>query len=375
MNRRLWGGVVWHLLLVLLGSLNVDVCSPRVMLAANALTITPLGERISAMTSLRMGKGFNKARNKQAELAKKMALAKFQNKKEPSDGMNKSNENKNMETTGRGGGGGGGDDGGDTHDERKLRQDFEKLLQSTKGAIPIGDDGGSAYISPIQAGSKLKKKIAPKRKQPSEKEMKVLQEQQREKERQKDKVYRIESQRLHFESLIDVETSAPLGAIGAAKLVPWVPPFVKIGLIVLADPRSNSNDLRKAMKYQHSSHSKLEADGNGVNNNKNEIDVVFITADSVGETNAWLKRNDMDISATSKSKPTGPTSKIRVCSDPRLSFMTSYEIIADDIEHRWSLTMLVFDTNGSILQSERDVDASNCNQLISKAIRDLRKIG
>uniref|UniRef100_A0A7S4EQ73 Uncharacterized protein n=1 Tax=Pseudo-nitzschia australis TaxID=44445 RepID=A0A7S4EQ73_9STRA len=90
---------------------------------------------------------------------------------------------------------------------------------------------------------------------------------------------------------------------------------------------------------------------------------------------SWLKRNDMDISATSKSKPTGPTSKIRVCSDPRLSFMTSYEIIADDIEHRWSLTMLVFDTNGSILQSERDVDASNCNQLISKAIRDLRKIG
>ena len=284
MNGGLWESVVWLLLLVLLGSLNVDICSPQIMLAANALTITPLAERRSVMTSLRMGKGFNKARNKQAELVKKMALAKSQNKKEPSDGTNKSNGNKNMDTTGRCGGDD--DDGEHTNDEKKLRQDFEELLQSTKCAMPMGDDGGSAYIPPIQAGSKLRKKIAPKRKQPSEKEMKVLQEQEREKERQKDKVYRIEVQRLHFESLIDVETSAPLGAIGAAKLVPWVPPFVKIGLIVLADPRSNSNDLRKAMKYEHSSQSKLEADGSVVNGNKNEIDVVFIAADSVGETNA-----------------------------------------------------------------------------------------
>ena len=85
--------------------------------------------------------------------------------------------------------------------------------------------------------------------------------------------------------------------------------------------------------------------------------------------NSWLKRNGID-SATATATATS-TSKVRIFSDPQLSFMASYEIIGDDIDHRWSMTMLVFDTNGDILRVERDVDPSRSNQLVSSTIREL----
>jgi hypothetical protein len=91
---------------------------------------------------------------------------------------------------------------------------------------------------------------------------------------------------------------------------------------------------------------------------------------------SWLTRNGLLVSLTSN--------KIRILSDPQLSFMSSYGIIGgggDEDEdatataaadYRWSMSMLVFDTNGDTVQFERDVDPSHCNELVTKTIREVK---
>ena len=238
-----------------------------------------------------MGKGFNKARNKQAELAKKMAIAKSQNQAAPSttsddkvtlsDEPKNTNNDKDIKTQ---------QTLKDTTDNDKQQQrmkDFETLLRTTKGAMPTGNDSESAFIAPIQAGSntKKKKKIIPQVNHNRPTKSKKKKDGKNKENVRNTQGAVIEAKRQHFESLIDATTSAPLGPIGAAKLVPWVPPFLKKGLIVFVDPRSNSKDLRRTMLF-HASSSLVEISGN--DNIDADVDVAFVTADSVGETQAWV---------------------------------------------------------------------------------------
>ena len=96
---------------------------------------------------------------------------------------------------------------------------------------------------------------------------------------------KVEAQRIHFEELIDVSTSTALGVIGAAKLVPWVPPYLKSCLIVFVDPRTNSNDLRRTIQYLSSiSTISSSSSSSSSSPSDNDGDVVFVTADSVAET-------------------------------------------------------------------------------------------
>jgi hypothetical protein len=65
--------------------------------------------------------------------------------------------------------------------------------------------------------------------------------------------------RSDFERLVEVTDSnnaknlLPLGSILAAQLVPWIPPFLNDHLIVLADPRRQSGDVRQAVSHLLSS--------------------------------------------------------------------------------------------------------------------------
>jgi hypothetical protein len=83
------------------------------------------------------------------------------------------------------------------------------------------------------------------------------------------------AKRRDFESLVALESSRPLGPMGASQLVPWVPPYLAEYLVVLADPRKQSGDLRQSIQY-------LTA------NLAPEIlaQVMVITADPNGETAA-----------------------------------------------------------------------------------------
>lgn len=61
------------------------------------------------------------------------------------------------------------------------------------------------------------------------------------------------ARRRHFESLVSVTTKQPLGPMAAAHLVPWVPPYLSRYLIILADPRKQSPELRSALQFLTSS--------------------------------------------------------------------------------------------------------------------------
>jgi Golgi nucleoside diphosphatase len=214
--------------------------------------------RTTSSTVLDMGKGFNNARSRQAELAKKMELAKMKQ----TESLSGTDEQPPVEEK---------IDGRDVDEDHKM---FQRLLDTTKGALPTDTDTDSAFIAPIKAGQQ---KITQRIKKPSEPTAKQLAK-QLEKAEIKDKEKRRIAQRIHFESLIDVQTSRQLGAIVAAQLVPWVPPYLNDCLIVFADPRTNSMDLRQAIKYLSSACSNLE-DGNP-QQQKIMDQVVVITADS-----------------------------------------------------------------------------------------------
>ena len=51
--------------------------------------------------------------------------------------------------------------------------------------------------------------------------------------------------------------------------------------------------------------------------------------------------------------------------------MTTYEIVGDAIDHRWSMVMLVFDTKGDLVRMERDVEPSRCGEVVAGAMEDL----
>jgi hypothetical protein len=211
-----------------------------------------------------MAKGFNKAQNKQAELLKKMQLAKKYKQENPLLKAEESVEENNDQ----------GDVDAKTMDAE--RQAFQRLLDSTKGAIPTDTDTDSPFITQIKVGPK---KVKKKKVSPAPKEKQV--------EKDTKEEMRV-AQRIHFESLIDIETSKELGSIGAAKLVPWVPPYLNECLIVFADPRTNSADLRQTIKYLASACPNIEDNDGEKNPSEQKIidQVIFVTADSVPEIQA-----------------------------------------------------------------------------------------
>ena len=200
----------------------------------------------SDAVALSMGKGFNRAKNKQAELATKLATARKE--KGSVEGDKKEDENNNI-----------------IDKDRKL---FDELLSTTKGAIPTDDDTESAFIANIKAGQSKKPKIKIPSKTPV-----INKANDVAKKKEEEKV----AQRLNFEGLVEITTEKaannPLGPIGAAQLVPWVPPYLNDCLVVFVDPRSNSGDLRQTVKYLTSN---LEDD-------KSRRQVICVTADSTQE--------------------------------------------------------------------------------------------
>eukprot|EP00586_Coscinodiscus_wailesii_P013504 CAMPEP_0172514452 /NCGR_PEP_ID=MMETSP1066-20121228/260214_1 /TAXON_ID=671091 /ORGANISM="Coscinodiscus wailesii, Strain CCMP2513" /LENGTH=369 /DNA_ID=CAMNT_0013295121 /DNA_START=19 /DNA_END=1128 /DNA_ORIENTATION=+ len=285
---------------------------------------------------LRMGKGFNSARNKKAALAKKMAQAKKQSLGE--DHNNDANEG--MEPY-------------QTEEERKLEEDrarFAQLLRESKvsNPNPYEDDYGSqsrqirvAQVMPGMAG----RATAPKTR-------KVNDAKRRKKKSAKDKAGEREEEtdvdkplqegdiakRADFEPLIACDSGTQLGAIDAARLVPWVPPFVKDFIVILSDPRAQSGDLRRTVQYLTSNLSPDILD-----------QVIAISSDKASETRNWMKRVEVD-------------TPIRMFSDRDWEWMRRYSAVVTD--GRWSLSIMVIDNSGVIREIIRDVEPSKASELV-----------
>jgi hypothetical protein len=87
------------------------------------------------------------------------------------------------------------------------------------------------------------------------------------------------AQRVHFEALIDTRIKQPLGSMGAAKLVPWVPPFRHQNVIIVVDPRKQSSDFRTAIQY---------LEGNDEIKTAALTSIIGITSDTAEEVNAYV---------------------------------------------------------------------------------------
>ena len=89
------------------------------------------------------------------------------------------------------------------------------------------------------------------------------------------------SQRIHFETLVDAFTKKPLGSMGAAKLVPWVPPFIHRNIIIVVDPRKQSSEFRTALQYLESNNEQRKESA--------ASNVIGITSDTSEEMIAYVQ--------------------------------------------------------------------------------------
>jgi len=203
-----------------------------------------------------MGKGFNSAKNKQSELAKKMALAKKQQQMDTA-----SVEDELV------------DDDDESTQKDKDHLLFAQLLAQSQ---PVRSERvftqSESRISEETKTHKVKAKDLKRKRRVAKESTKkksmymtsrffelclawtnkallgcadMMKEMDTEAPLQEGDV----AQRRHFENLVSLETSQPLGPMGAAQLVPWVPPYLADYLVVLADPRRQSGDLRQTIQY------------------------------------------------------------------------------------------------------------------------------
>jgi hypothetical protein len=93
------------------------------------------------------------------------------------------------------------------------------------------------------------------------------------------------AKRRHFEALICSTTKQPLGPMSAAQLVPWVPPYLSRSLIVLADPRKRSSDLRAGLQaFRSLSSASTPTETAGIS----AFTVIAITSDTPEETARYV---------------------------------------------------------------------------------------
>lgn len=171
---------------------------------SSAFCISP-SKRLS-YTALDMGKGLNKAKNKQAALAKKMDLARQQKEGVVQDDAS----DKSIQSL--------------SDAEIKKRNDqlrFEQLLQQESSNV-LNNYSKDGYLS----------------KEQEEEEISAAR-------RGVDRLFEGDPAPYDvFEGLVDIKTSNAIGTSGAKRLIPKEGEY----LIVVTDPRMKSDELREAVK-------------------------------------------------------------------------------------------------------------------------------
>ena len=314
---------------------------------------------------LRMGKGFNSAKSKQLELAKKMALAKKQH--QPDEEQQKGGEATPAD----------GDE-----EEKRLQQDrarFSELLRTSKVSNPnplYEDDEldnirrqSRRELQPMasitaKAGAlnakRSKSNTGNTKDKKRQRKDNIKTSQVKEEEDEDQPLQEGDIARRHdFEGLLSCETGNALGPIVSAQLVPWVPPFTAEYLIVLADPRAQSSDLRRAVQYVSS-------------NTSPDIlrHIIAINSDEVSVTKSWIERT-MTQPKQSNDGGNGEDNEglLRIFSDRNWEWMRRYSAVDDG---RWSMSMMVIDSDAVIRKVIRDVDPSQACQLLAEAIESIK---
>ena len=118
-----------------------------------------------------------------------------------------------------------------------------------------------------------------------------------------------------------------------------------------------SSDLRRAIQYISS-------------NASPDIlqQVIAINSDEVNITKSWIDRT-MTQRGDDGSDTEGDAALIHVFSDRNWEWMRRYSAVDDG---RWSMSMMVIDSDAVIRRVIRDVDPSQACQLLAEAIESIK---
>ena len=267
-----------------------------------------LSTPLSSTTTLFMGKSINK----QAELRKKMEMAKKQKAgavpaSEEADDQKKALSDQDIK-------------------ERNDRLRFDELLKKSSAAV-FNDYSSDGYLN----------------KQQEEEEINAQR-------KGLDRIFEGDPAPTDcFQELVNVQTGNTIGKPGMEQLIPWLNSHNKNAhkdyLVCVSDPRDTSPELRDSVQNLLSTLPKQIMDR-----------TVFINSDSPAENRRWMKRKEL-------------TDKIRVFSDEQRHWMRDYTALG---EKRWSMTVFVI-SGQKVAKLAREVDSFAVGRTISKAIQSLQE--
>jgi len=259
---------------------------------------------------------YGKSLNKQAELRRKMELA----KKQKSGGDNNATNESSKEG------------GGKSHDAAKLSADeikqrndrlrFEELLKKSSSTV-LNDYSSDGYLNAKQEEAEISAQRSGI-----------------------DRIFEGDPAPVDcFQDLHTVQTQNKLGKKGTERLLPWMHFSEKDYLICLCDPRAQSPELRQSVKNILA---ELPRDLQEA--------LIVINADSPAENRRWMKRNEIS------------ENRIRVFSDESKEWMRSFTALG---EKRWSMTMFVL-ANGRCQKIAREVDEYAVARVIQNAVESYK---
>jgi hypothetical protein len=147
-----------------------------------------------------------------------------------------------------------------------------------------------------------------------------------------------------FYDIVNIHTGNALGKEGASRMLPWLNTNQKDYLVIITDPREKSLDLRSTIK------------GISANFPPNELSkLIVINADTPSENKRYLKKNDI--------------SNVNVYCDEKREWMREYTVLG---ENRWSMSVLIL-ADKRVERLVRDVDLELAVPTIQNAIQSLKR--
>lgn len=260
-----------------------------------------------------MGKGLNKFKNKQADLKRKMELAKQQKKEaggaEEDDAEEEGTKPKKLSAK--------------EIKERNDRKRFEDLLKR-EGSKVLSDYTSNSYLNNKQEEEEITAARSGV-----------------------DRIFEGDPAPTDcFSDLVDMVTGKAIAKKGAARLAPWLSAGINEDdyRVILCDPRKQSDELRQAMRDLSAGLPKDIKDR-----------LYFVNSDTPAENRRWLKKNGLN--------------KIDVYSDSEdMAWMKAYTALGDK---RWSMTMFII-CKGKVAKLAREVDIYNAARTVANAVKAMK---
>mmetsp|Transcript_9543 Transcript_9543/g.13811 ORF Transcript_9543/g.13811 Transcript_9543/m.13811 type:complete len:307 (+) Transcript_9543:21-941(+) len=227
-----------------------------------------------------------------------------------------------------------------TEEEIKIRNDkkrFEDLLNSESATAGIMDEfKAGAYLTKTQEEEELTSRYGREKKITTAAAAAVV-----------NKIYEGDPASVTpFENLVHWKSEKALGVLGAERILPWVKPKssdkAKDYLVVISDPRSNSVEFRQTIKTLEKSLPKDILDR-----------LIVINADSPLDNRKCAKKLGI--------------TKIELYSDEKREWMREYSALGSK---RWAMTLFVL-ADGKVQKLVRELDPYFAEEVALNAVKSL----